>query len=158
MLLQQLSHKYKISMSRPSYENIKRLFFESTELFISNISVSLYYSTTTLILGVFTGLSYVGIYSSMEKIITALKSLYLPLYQALFPWFSKKTDIDISIIIKKMVLYVSFSALAISLLTIKYAEAILKLIFNQPNIIQHTIIFQIMTTKMWWYRMINLNK
>ena len=137
-------YKYKVSISSPHFESIRKLFIDSTKLFISDLSVSLYYSTTTLILGVFTDLSYVGIYSSMEKIITALKSLFLPLYQALFPFLSKKRETDINYIIRKMISIVGLSSLAIALIVILNAEIILTVLYNQPNILQYKIILQIL--------------
>ena len=58
-------------------------------IFISNISVSLYTVTTTVILGVFTNNTIVGYYSVADKLINALKGMISPISQTLFPYITR---------------------------------------------------------------------
>lgn len=137
-------HDFKIRLITPNYQSVRNMFFESSNLFVSNLSVTLYTASNTLILGLFTDNNTVGIYASIEKLVLAIKNLYVPLYQALFPWLSKKSKKDIAPIIKKMIPYITLIGIFFTLLLSIYAKEILTLVYNQSDIIKHTVIFQIM--------------
>jgi len=74
--------KYKL----PTFNLVKRLLVESFSLFVSNFATSLYTASNVFILGLFSGNIIAGVYASMEKLILAVKNVYVPLYQALYPW------------------------------------------------------------------------
>jgi PST family polysaccharide transporter len=79
-----LSLKY-VSFMKPIFNEVMSIAKESFSLFLSNLAVSFYTNINTLLVGVFISDSIAGVYSSMEKLIVATKSIYMPLYQALFP-------------------------------------------------------------------------
>ena len=78
------SLKY-VSFTRPIFKKTLSIAKESFSLFLSNLAVSLYTKINTLIVGFFISDTMAGVYSSMEKLVVATKSIYIPLYQALFP-------------------------------------------------------------------------
>ena len=78
------SLKY-VSFTRPIFKETLNIAKESFSLFLSNLAVSLYTKINTLIVGFFISDTMAGVYSSMEKLVVATKSIYIPLYQALFP-------------------------------------------------------------------------
>ena len=81
-----------------------------------------------------------GVYASLEKIILALKNIYTPIYQAVFPWLSTQTDQKV--IIKKMSLIVFLLGLLGTTVLIVFSEEILILIFNDQTILSYKILFQ----------------
>ena len=124
----------------PSIRFIINLVKESFKLFLSNLSTSLYSSFNILIIGLLTNDTLTGVYASFEKIILALKNIYTPIYQAVFPWLSTQTNQKR--IIKKMSRIVFFLGLFGVVALITFSEEILILMFNDEIILSYKILFQ----------------
>ena len=124
----------------PSIVFIFNLVKESFKLFLSNLSTSLYSSFNILIIGLLTNDTLTGVYASFEKIILALKNIYTPIYQAVFPWLSAQTNQKR--IIKKMSRIVFFLGLFGVVALISFSEEILILMFNDEIILSYKILFQ----------------
>ena len=104
---------------------------------------SLYTSSNTLILGFFAGDSIAGVYASMEKLILAIKSMYSPFYQAIFPNLSTKPYNEIRSYIDKMRIPVGFLGLIISIIIFFGAKQILMLAFDDALIVGYSAVFQL---------------
>ena len=124
----------------PSIIFIFNLVNESFKLFLSNLSTSLYSSFNILIIGLLTNDTLTGVYASFEKIILALKNIYTPIYQAVFPWLSTQTNQKR--IIKKMSRIVFLFGLFGVVALITFSEEILILMFNDEIILSYKILFQ----------------
>ena len=124
----------------PSIVFIFNLVNESFKLFLSNLSTSLYSSFNILIIGLLTNDTLTGVYASFEKIILALKNIYTPIYQAVFPWLSTQTNQKR--IIKKMSRIVFLLGLFGVVVLITFSEEILILMFNDEIILSYKILFQ----------------
>lgn len=124
----------------PSIVFIFNLVKESFKLFLSNLSTSLYSSFNILIIGLLTNDTLTGVYASFEKIILALKNIYTPIYQAVFPWLSTQTNQKM--IIKKMSRIVFLLGLFGVVVLITFSEEILILMFNDEIILSYKILFQ----------------
>lgn len=124
----------------PSIIFIFNLVKESFKLFLSNLSTSLYSSFNILIIGLLTNDTLTGVYASFEKIILALKNIYTPIYQAVFPWLSTQTNQKR--IIKKMSRIVFLLGLFGVVVLITFSEEILILMFNDEIILSYKILFQ----------------
>ena len=124
----------------PSIIFIFNLVKESFKLFLSNLSTSLYSSFNILIIGLLTNDTLTGVYASFEKIILALKNIYTPIYQAVFPWLSTQTNQKR--IIKKMSRIVFLFGLFGVVALITFSEEILILMFNDEIILSYKILFQ----------------
>ena len=124
----------------PSIIFIFNLVNESFKLFLSNLSTSLYSSFNILIIGLLTNDTLTGVYASFEKIILALKNIYTPIYQAVFPWLSTQTNQKS--IIKKMSRIVFLLGLFGVVVLITFSEEILILMFNDEIILSYKILFQ----------------
>ena len=138
-----LSLKY-VSFMKPIFNEAISIAKESFSLFLSNLAVSFYTKINTLIVGIFISDSVAGVYSSMEKLVVATKSIYIPLYQALFPNIVVKDKITIVSIINKMKYYMGALGAIISLLIFLFAVDILNLIYNDDMITSYYVIFQIL--------------
>lgn len=138
-----LSLKY-VSFMKPIFNEAISIAKESFSLFLSNLAVSFYTKINTLIVGIFISDSVAGVYSSMEKLVVATKSIYIPLYQALFPNIVVKDKITIVSIINKMKYYMGALGAIISFLIFLFAVDILNLIYNDEMITSYYVIFQIL--------------
>jgi len=114
-------------------------------LFVSNFATTLYTSSNVFILGLFTGNAIVGVYSSMEKLILAVKNVYTPLYQAMYPWLSKQTNDIKRIKIKKMTPFVLASGIFITLTILIFGKFILNIVYNDELIESYIVIFNILS-------------
>jgi len=128
----------------PKLSQVKEIIENSFSLFLSNFAVSLYTSSNTLILGFFAGDSIAGVYASMEKLILAIKSVYSPLYQAIFPNLSTKPYEEIRSYIDKMRIPIGFLGLVISIIIFFGAKQILMLAFDDAFIVEYSSVFQIL--------------
>jgi PST family polysaccharide transporter len=128
----------------PKRSQVKEIIENSSSLFFSNFAVSLYTSSNTLILGFFAGDSIAGVYASMEKLILAIKSMYAPLYQAIFPNLSTKPYDEIRSYIDKMRIPIGFLGLVISIIIFFGAKQILMLAFDDALIVGYSSVFQIL--------------
>lgn len=85
-----ISFKYfKIVLVMPRFSDIELQFKEGWHIFISNMSINLYTTSNTVLLGILTNNTYVGYYSAAERIYKGFHYLGLPAFQALFPYLSK---------------------------------------------------------------------
>ena len=134
-----------ITFRFPSFTLIKRLFLESSSLFVSNFAASLNTASNVFILGIFAGNTIAGIYSSMEKLILAIKNIYTPLYQAIFPWLSKQEKYKIVIIIKKMVPKIFLVSSMITIFILLLGKTILSIVYNDKSITDYANIFKILS-------------
>ena len=136
---------FNIKFIYPDFKRMKRLFKESSQLFISNISVTLYTASNTVVLGLLTNNAIVGIYASIEKLIGAIKNLYIPLYQALFPWLSKKSKTEIKSKIKKIMPYIAIVGTLFTIVIFIFAKDILIFVYNKEEITKYYKVFQILS-------------
>jgi PST family polysaccharide transporter len=113
---------------------------------VSNLSVTLYTTTNTLILGLFTNNTMVGVYASMEKLVLAIKNLYTPFFQAIFPWVSTKSKNEIIVLIKKLLLPLSSIGLLAFIIIFIGAKPILLIIYDNKLISDYSSIFKILGT------------
>ena len=126
----------------PKLLQIKDIIKNSSSLFFSNLAVSFYTSSNVIILGFFGGDSIAGIYSSMEKLILAIKSIYTPVYQAIFPNLSTKPDKKVRIFIDKIRIPIGILGAVISTIIFFESKAILNFAFNDALITSYSIVFQ----------------
>ena len=101
-------------------------------------------STFLKIKPVFAGDSIAGVYASMEKLILAIKSMYSPLYQAIFPNLSTKPYDEIRSYIDKIRIPIGFFGLVISIIIFFRAKEILMLAFDDALIVGFSPVFQIL--------------
>lgn len=84
-------YKYKISLIKISFSEIFAFLKESKNLFFSSIVISLYTSTSILLLGIFCTNTDVGLYTSASKVVEIAKVFALiPITQIIYPIVSKK--------------------------------------------------------------------
>lgn len=139
-----LSFQY-LEIKRPKISLIKQLFADSSSLFVSNFATSMYTASNVFILGLFSGNVIAGVYSSMEKLTLAVKNVYVPFYQALYPWVSRQEDSQKKQIINKIMPPVFFVSTLITLVTLLFAKSILEIVYDDVLITSYANVFRILS-------------
>jgi PST family polysaccharide transporter len=124
---------------------VKSFFLDSSILFVSNLGASFITSANVLILGLFTSNSVVGVYSGIEKLVTAAKNIYIPFFQSVYPWLSKQTKRKKIATVKKTLLVMFFVGTLISATILLFGEKILTLIYNNELISSYANVFKIVS-------------
>jgi PST family polysaccharide transporter len=139
-----ISFKY-VKIVKPKYAFVKSFFLDSSILFVSNLGASFITSANVLILGLFTSNSVVGVYSGIEKLVTAAKNIYIPFFQSVYPWLSKQTKRKKIATVKKTLLVMFFVGTLISATILLFGEKILTLIYNNELISSYANVFKIVS-------------
>ncbi|GAB6888631.1 hypothetical protein JCM13304A_21300 [Desulfothermus okinawensis JCM 13304] len=87
--------EFKVEFYIPNISIVLSYLKDSTQFFLSRVSVSVYTISNTFIIGILLGNKMVGFYSASEKIFRALVGLYQPLNNALYPYISKMKDMKL---------------------------------------------------------------
>lgn len=139
-----LSFKY-FQYKLPKFSLIKQLLKDSFSLFISNFATSLYTASNVFILGLFAGNVIAGVYSSIEKLILAVKNVYVPLYQALYPWVARQEDGQKKNVINKIMPPVFLVSTIIALVILFFAKSILSIVYENTLITNYANVFRILS-------------
>lgn len=81
---------YNITLTIPKIRNVFFQLKNGWHIFLSRITVVLYSTFNTFLLGVLVSNELVGFYSLAEKIYMAIRGLLNPIVQAFFPFLTKK--------------------------------------------------------------------
>lgn len=139
--------QYNIRFKIPKLNEIKFYFKDGWHIFISNISVTLYTSAITTILGFFCSNTIVGYYSIADKFIQIVRSFITPLSQAVFPFLSSIAANDrgkVLYINAKIFKYGIIPLICLSVSIYFFAENILSLIVKN-DIKESAIILKILS-------------
>jgi PST family polysaccharide transporter len=123
--------QYSIIFFLPKISDILFQLKNGWHIFISKIAVILYTSLNTFVLGMMTNNIMVGYYSIAEKIYMAIRSLFGPIIQALFPYLVKKykeDKINYYKLVKKVSIVYFLSLFIFSILTYTFSAELVHLI------------------------------
>jgi len=138
--------EFGVGFELQTVDTIKHHLVEGKHIFFSNISVTFYTQSTVLILGIFSNNFIVGIYAVADKLISAIKSLVIPVSQAIFPFLSEKANVSKETalkMVKKIFIVLIPISLLLSIFLFIYAKEIVIFIFSEQAI-NSIIIFQIL--------------
>jgi PST family polysaccharide transporter len=122
---------FKIHLKIVNFSILKYYLKEGGYIFISNIAISLYTISNTLILGLFTNSTIVGYYAAAEKIIKAIQGLYGPVSQTIYPYITKivqDNKLRAIQILRKLVLLYAITSFLISTLVLIFSDLLINLI------------------------------
>ena len=132
---------FKVNFTLPNLESIKYQLKEGWYIFISTVSISLYTTSNTFILGIFTNNTIVGYYAAAEKIIRAIQGLLSPISQTVYPHISKlasESKEKALNFIRKLVKVVGAGSFLVSSLIFIFAAPIVNIVLG--NQYQQSII------------------
>jgi len=84
---------FKVDFIVPSYQTMVHYFKDSSQFFLSRVAISIYTTSNTFILGLVTNNTIVGYYAAAEKLYVALRQVYTPIVNVLYPYITNKKDI-----------------------------------------------------------------
>lgn len=138
---------FNVKFIRPSFHSIVHQLKEGWHVFISRISISLYTTTNTFVLGLFTNDIIVGYYAAGEKLIRVVISFFEPVFQAFYPYISKLAAESKERAVKNLATLLSYTfiiAFLIFLIFVIWADHIVLLILGK-RFIESTIIIRILS-------------
>lgn len=123
-----IKKSFKQEFNFQSIKTLKIYFKDSTDFFLSRVSVSIYTSANAFVLGLFTNNTMVGYYSIAEKLYQAIQGLYGPITQALYPYVAKEKNVPL---FKK----IFYSVIALNIIGVMilfgFGEFIFSILFTQ---------------------------
>lgn len=128
-----LHYKYEVNFKIQNTKTLLKYFKDGLSIYGFTMVTSIYTNSMVFILGLFTNNTIVGYYAAADKIIFALKGLFAPISQALYPIFSKKFQdknnqgFDL---LKKVSLILIPIMFLISLMMFIFAEKVVLTIFG----------------------------
>lgn len=126
--------KMKIKFILPNIKEIRLQLIEGWYIFISSISIVMYTSSTTFILGLFTNDKIVGYYVGADKIRMAVQGLLGPVFQTLYPYvnkLAKESKEKVLKIIRYETIFISAISIVFCVLTIIFAKPIVVFILGK---------------------------
>ena len=129
--------KFNVNVLIPK---IKEIFFtlkNSSEYFLGNISIALYQSINAFVLGLCVSTTMVAYYVSAQKIYLAIYFMYIPFYNAFFPYMSKNKDIKFFKKVFKILILIS---LFLSLFILIFARPIITIFYGEQLIQSYKIL------------------
>ncbi|MHC0444413.1 flippase [Flavobacterium sp. 3-218] len=140
---------FQITFKIQSFKGIKEQLDKSKYMFLSELKISLFTNTNTLILGLLAGNQSVGFFSAAEKLARAIGNLQTPISNTIFPYLSKEMAFDkIKAIqkIKKVTIFGTFVFSVIVIICLCFAEQIIEIIYGNemfPSVILFRILILI---------------
>ena len=140
--------EFHVSFTFQKVETIKFYLVDGWHVFISRIYVSIYTTTNTVLLGLFTNNTAVGYYSIAEKIVVAIGGLFEPVNQTIYPYLAKKykhSFEQFKKLIKTIGFFFIISSISLFLIAQLFRVEIVYLISgqNSPEILSILTIFLI---------------
>ncbi|MBU2024874.1 MAG: flippase [Gammaproteobacteria bacterium] len=126
--------EFNINFVWQTSTTIKFQLAEGWHVFFSSMAISLYTVSTTFILGIFTNNVIVGYFSAADKVIQAVKGMYAPVSQSIFPLINNKIQKDIKVglaFIRKFTWIVGVAMFFVSTILFIFAELIVVFLFGE---------------------------
>jgi len=133
--------QFKQKFTIPSFSIIKQHFIDSTYFFLSRVSVSLYTSANTFILGLFTNNTLVGYYAVANKLYQAIQGVFSPINQTLYPYIAKDRNVKLYKKILFTAIGINICGLSVAFL---FGEQIFNLLFTSKLSVESLQVFKIL--------------
>lgn len=126
--------EFNVSFQFQAFDVLNFQLAEGWHVFLSSLAISLYTISATVILGLFASSTVVGYFAAADRIVQAVKGIYSPVSQAIYPLASKKFHENRSeglAFIKQLTKFVGLGMLALSVILFLFSDAIVVLILGE---------------------------
>jgi PST family polysaccharide transporter len=127
---------FKIRLGNLSIYSIKWHLQDSSQYFLSRVSVSAFTSSNIMILGLFATNTIIGYYSIAEKLYIAIQSLYIPINQALYPYIVKVKNL---IVFKKIFIITMCSNFILCFGLYLFGDSIFVFLFKTYSVVSLSV-------------------
>jgi PST family polysaccharide transporter len=86
---------FKLKYAVPTFKEMMHSLKDSSQFFLSRVSVSVYTISNVFTLGLFSNTTMVGYYSAAEKLFLALQNAYVPVNNSLYPYMTKTKNVTV---------------------------------------------------------------
>ena len=118
---------FNVRFILPDTKIIIKYFHDSSQFFISRVSVSVYTSTNAFVLGLFLGNKIVTYYTVAEKLYIGLQQLYLPLVNTLYPYVAYKRNVSLY---KRIFKFATIANIMLIILLWNLSDRIVEVVFG----------------------------
>jgi PST family polysaccharide transporter len=119
--------KFGVKFHIPSWQIIVTELKQGFQFFLSRVSVSMYTSFNTLILGFVATDQVVGYYAAAEKLFIAMRTAFYPLVTALYPYMANRRQVGI---FKKLFYPAVGGAIIAAVVIFNFSDVITELVFG----------------------------
>ena len=127
MGLRFVAKHFEVQILIPKSHHLVEQLKLSFQFFLSRISVALYTSSNTFVIGLFVSNAAAGYYAAAEQLYKAMQGIFIPLGNALYPYIAKERNIRLF----KKIFFAAFSlALVVISITFVYSNFITFVIFG----------------------------
>jgi polysaccharide transporter, PST family len=139
--------RFRVHLKPVSVADMTHELKEGWHIFVSTISINLYTTTNTFVLGLFTNNTAVGYFSAGERIVRALIRMFNPVFQSVYPHISKVAAESREVAIRKirkifkLSLYLS---LPLFFIVLMFADSITGIVLG-PKFSESTLITRILS-------------
>ncbi|UCG60515.1 MAG: oligosaccharide flippase family protein [Candidatus Zixiibacteriota bacterium] len=119
--------RFKVKPILPRMPQLIGQLRQSGQFFLSRVSVSLYTSSNTFILGLLVGNTAAGYYAAAEQLYKGMQGVFVPLANALYPFVSKERNIAL---FRKIYVGAMSAASVIAAIAFAFSGPITSLIFG----------------------------
>lgn len=123
-----------VTWHRPTIAELRATFKEGWHLFLSSVSILIYTSTNTLILGFVSGEAQAGYFGAANRAVQGSQGVLIPVTQALYPHLNSlavKSRAATVALIKKAVFWIALISAGVSITFLVGAEPICHLVFGR---------------------------
>ncbi|MBE0515259.1 oligosaccharide flippase family protein [Sulfurimonas sp.] len=118
-------------------------FKDSSQFFLSRVSVSIYTSANAFVLGLFTSNTMVGYYSIAEKLYQAMQGLYHPIVNTIYPYLAKSKNI---LFYYKLFIVIFIINIIGVMFVYLFSKEIIDILFNITDVEVNTILLILVTS------------
>ncbi len=86
--------RLRVPLPAPTWNGVRSQVQDGWRTFLTTVSINVYTTTNTVILGLMTNTTVVGYYSAGQRVISGVQALWPPVSQSLYPHFCKSFNTD----------------------------------------------------------------
>lgn len=137
---------FHLKLTLPTLSLVRQSLKEGWSLFVSTAAISLYTTSTIVVLGIFSSNTVVGYFGAAEKIVRAARGLIGPITQAIYPHISaivSKSKDEAIVFLRKTLRWMSLGSFILSVVLFLMADIIVTLGLG-PEYKESVILIRIM--------------
>ncbi len=128
-----VSLKY-VNWQKPNLSGNKVFYVESFKVFVSDVATQFTFAANGLLLGFFAGDAVVGVFSAFDRLMLAAKKMYIPFYQAMYPYMSRKNGIEKRAMMANLIPIITIIGILGLLAIVVFGGWIVDFLFKDPEI------------------------